>query len=532
MKLKLAILSLFASAFCYGQTQTKISPDCSLGNLSFSGVSNSIGFDNRPQSSQTGIPCSLWSLVWSAEASVTSLTIEIQGAPDANGVPGSYSSIASGSTFASGKANFSSSTSYYPWMRVSVTAVGGSGNITAILNGWRDNASSISGGGGGGGGPPTGPAGGTLCGDYPDPCLESVPIGVELLDSDDFAVLFVDAMGNLGQDPNFAYDPSTGLDIIAGSVTVVPVTLERASGQTADMLDLLDSDGLTVLGRFDANADLLMPSGYALIGSNDSAALAGFNAFEGDEIKAALIGAADSSSGGSLLQYGNTGFGGPYTYYATSGGSFSAPTDSTNGDEAGQFYPVFYYNGSWVSGQTRYAFVIPDVTNPDSLFAALSGHWQFETASADQALATDSNNYVISLPFHGDGSDVQLSDGTGAPGDVAIFDSDGNVTDGGTAYAQTIASGAASLGTGAISSGACASAVTVSATGVASTDTISTTFAADPTSTTGYEPSTNGMLTIIPYPTANNVNFKVCNNTLAPVTPGAITLNFNVFRGV
>jgi hypothetical protein len=40
------------------------------------------------------------------------------------------------------------------------------------------------------------------------------------------------------------------------------------------------------------------------------------------------------------------------------------------------------------------------------------------------------------------------------------------------------------------------------------------------------------MLTIIPYPTANNVNFKVCNNTLAPVTPGPITLNWNVFRGV
>jgi hypothetical protein len=38
------------------------------------------------------------------------------------------------------------------------------------------------------------------------------------------------------------------------------------------------------------------------------------------------------------------------------------------------------------------------------------------------------------------------------------------------------------------------------------------------------------MLTIISYPTANNVNFKVCNNTSASVTPGAITLNWRVVR--
>lgn len=93
-----------------------------------------------------------------------------------------------------------------------------------------------------------------------------------------------------------------------------------------------------------------------------------------------------------------------------------------------------------------------------------------------------------------------------------------------------IAKGTAALGTGAISSGACASAVTVSATGVVTTDSIATTFNADPTSTTGYTPSTGGMLTIIPYPTANNVNFKVCNNSSSSITPGAVTLNWSVNR--
>jgi len=47
---------------------------------------------------------------------------------------------------------------------------------------------------------------------------------------------------------------------------------------------------------------------------------------------------------------------------------------------------------------------------------------------------------------------------------------------------------------------------------------------------TGYVPSTGGMLTIIPYPTSGNVNFRICNNTSASVTPGAITLNWHVTR--
>jgi len=95
---------------------------------------------------------------------------------------------------------------------------------------------------------------------------------------------------------------------------------------------------------------------------------------------------------------------------------------------------------------------------------------------------------------------------------------------------QTIANGTSALGTSAIGSGACATVVTTSATGTATTDNIMADFNADPTSTTGYQPSANGMLTIIKYPTSNNVNFKVCNNTSASITPGAVTLNWRVVR--
>lgn len=95
---------------------------------------------------------------------------------------------------------------------------------------------------------------------------------------------------------------------------------------------------------------------------------------------------------------------------------------------------------------------------------------------------------------------------------------------------QTIANGTAALGTSAISSGTCASVVTSTAAGVATTDNIQADFNADPTSTTGYSASSNGMLTIIKYPTSGNVNFKVCNNTASTVTPGAVTLNWRVVR--
>lgn len=93
-----------------------------------------------------------------------------------------------------------------------------------------------------------------------------------------------------------------------------------------------------------------------------------------------------------------------------------------------------------------------------------------------------------------------------------------------------VASGTSAMGTGSIGSGACATVVTTTATGAATTDNVTADFNADPTSTTGYAPSATGMLTIVKYLTSGNVNFKVCNNTLASITPGAATLQWRVIR--
>ena len=129
---------------------------------------------------------------------------------------------------------------------------------------------------------------------------------------------------------------------------------------------------------------------------------------------------------------------------------------------------------------------------------------------------------------------------TGAAGVSSVFTRTGAVTaqSGDYTCAQvtnctsngtlTIASGTATMGTSAIASSACATVVTVAATGVATTDNIMADFNADPTATTGYIPG--AMLSIIKYPTTNNVNFKVCNNTIASITPSAVTLNWRVVR--
>jgi|SRR5579859_1287870 len=102
-----------------------------------------------------------------------------------------------------------------------------------------------------------------------------------------------------------------------------------------------------------------------------------------------------------------------------------------------------------------------------------------------------------------------------------------------TAYADrhstTIAAGTSALGTGSISSGACASVVTTTATGTLTTDPITATPNADIHGVTGYG-ATTGLLTVYAYPTADNVNFLVCNWTGSSITPGAVTLNWTVVR--
>jgi hypothetical protein len=93
-----------------------------------------------------------------------------------------------------------------------------------------------------------------------------------------------------------------------------------------------------------------------------------------------------------------------------------------------------------------------------------------------------------------------------------------------------IASGTSSLGTGSISSATCATVVTTSATGTLSTDAIIWNPNGSIKAVTGYVPATTGGLSIAAYPTADNVNFDVCNWSSGSLTPGAVTINWRVVR--
>lgn len=96
--------------------------------------------------------------------------------------------------------------------------------------------------------------------------------------------------------------------------------------------------------------------------------------------------------------------------------------------------------------------------------------------------------------------------------------------------ARMVASGTSALGTSLITSGACATVVTTSATGTLTTDVISWTPNGSIKAVTGYAPSTSGGLSIAGYPSADNVNWDVCNWTSSSITPSAVTLNWQVTR--
>lgn len=140
---------------------------------------------------------------------------------------------------------------------------------------------------------------------------------------------------------------------------------------------------------------------------------------------------------------------------------------------------------------------------------------------ADGKTLTASNSITVAGT---DGKTMTFSNSltfTGTDASSVAFGTGGTVS-------YLIATGTKALATSAISSATCTSAQTDTATGATTSSVVDASFASDPTAVTGYTPATTGMLTIISYATSNTVNFKVCNNTNASITPGAISLNWRV----
>lgn len=220
------------------------------------------------------------------------------------------------------------------------------------------------------------------------------------------------------------------------------------------------------------------------------------------------------------------------------------PVASTSGFGAGTFFQVCNIGvgvatvtptTSQIGGASSKAIQGGTATNPSCLAFQSDG-----TNYNIVALPVPAGLFTVTGALKGSGAGVvspaacsDLSNGTAlcstTPGTgvataaAATLSSAGGLT-------STIAAGTSALGTGAITSATCATVVTTTATNTATTDVVLASFNGDPTAVTGYVPLTTGMLTIIPYPTSGNVNFKVCNNTAGSITPGAITLNWRVVR--
>jgi hypothetical protein len=79
------------------------------------------------------------------------------------------------------------------------------------------------------------------------------------------------------------------------------------------------------------------------------------------------------------------------------------------------------------------------------------------------------------------------------------------------------------LPTSAISANSCTAPATVAMTGLTTSSTFTTAFASNPNSVTGW--GATGGLTFTAWPTANTLNWSICNQTSANITPGTMKLN-------
>lgn len=338
----------------------------------------------------------------------------------------------------------------------------------------------------------------------------------------------------------------------SGAPTATATPTLGVAGTTAGTLALANTAGgvdTIAAGTNSGNESFTLPSGsggtFAL--SNVSQNISGTYTFSAGIVSSKSGAASNSpiSATGSIFTGGTGTTTFPYDLFQPSAAT-AVTTWSTagtfHGDNAASGFTGNFIDEHLNGGASVFSVnyqgnaVVNNLTvNGTCTGCGSSGTGLSGMTAGQVPIAATATTVTSSEALAGAGTGIVTGPTTSVSGDVVTYTGTaGQTQDSGTplsSVTKTIASGTATLGTSAIASGACATVVTVSATGVATTDVVKAGFNSDPTSVTGYGVSATGaVLTIYPYPTANNVSFKVCNSTGSSITPGAMTLNWSVTR--
>lgn len=110
--------------------------DCSLSWSPITAAGSTSAFDNRTRG------CVTWTIAYNSTG-FSGLTITVEGAPDNNGSPGAWATITAetgANPNTSTDQNSATFATYYPWLRVTVSGLTGSGSIRGVLYGSRVGA--------------------------------------------------------------------------------------------------------------------------------------------------------------------------------------------------------------------------------------------------------------------------------------------------------------------------------------------------------------------------------------------------------